>query len=81
MTTTPTVLKLLSFDDYISQYPDDDKRYQLIEGKFVEMMRPLGKHEEIGGFTAGNLFLEINRLQLPYFIPNTSLKESRNYLS
>jgi Uma2 family endonuclease len=72
MTTTQTIPKLLSFDDYISQYPDDGKQYELIEGKLVEVMRPIGKHEEIGGFVSGTLFVEINRLQLLYFIPNTA---------
>jgi Uma2 family endonuclease len=72
MTTTQTIPKLLTFDDYISDYPEDGQKYQLIEGKLVEMMRPIGKHEEIGGFIAGTLFVEINRLQLPYFIPNTA---------
>jgi Uma2 family endonuclease len=47
MTTTQTISKLLSFDDYISDYPDDGKQYELIKGKLVEMMRPIGKHEEI----------------------------------
>ncbi|CCQ62783.1 MULTISPECIES: Uma2 family endonuclease [Crocosphaera] len=72
MTTTQTIPKLLSFDDYINNYPDNGKRYQLIEGKLVEMMRPIGKHEEIGGFVALELGLEIRRLNLPYFTPNTA---------
>jgi Uma2 family endonuclease len=69
---TQTIPKLLDFDDYIGQYTDDGKQYELIEGKLIEVMRPIGKHEEIGGFVSGLLFVEINRLQLPYFIPNTS---------
>ncbi len=72
MTTTQSIPKLLTFDDYISDYPEDGQQYQLIEGKLVEIMRPIGKHEEIGGFISGTLFLEIRRLQLPYFIPNTA---------
>jgi Uma2 family endonuclease len=72
MTTTQTISKLLSFDDYISDHPDDGKQYELIAGKLVEMMRPIGKHEEIGGFIAFELGLEIRRLHLPYFIPNTA---------
>ena len=72
MTTTQTISKLLSFDDYINDYPEDGKQYQLIEGKLVEMMLPIGKHEEIGGFISLELGLEIRRLQLPYFIPNTA---------
>ena len=72
MTTTQTIPKLLHFDDYINDYPEDDKQYQLIEGKLVEMMRTIGKNEEIGGFISLELGLEIRRLQLPYFIPNTA---------
>ncbi len=72
MTTTQTIPKPLSFDDYIGDYPNDSEQYELIEGKLVEMMRPIGKHEEIGGFIAFELGLEIRRLQLPYFIPNTA---------
>ncbi|MGB5592827.1 MAG: Uma2 family endonuclease [Crocosphaera sp.] len=72
MTTTQRIPKLLSFDDYINDYPEDGKQYQLIDGKLVEIMRPIGKHEEIGGFVSFELGLEIRRLQLPYFIPNTA---------
>ena len=72
MIQTQNIPKLLTFDDYINNYPEDGQIYQLIEGKLVKMMRPLGKHEEIGGFLAFELNLEIRRLQLPYFIPNTA---------
>jgi Uma2 family endonuclease len=72
MTTTSVLSQTLTFDDYISQYPEDGQQYQLIGGKLIAMMRPKGKHEEIGGFISGTLFVEINRLQLPYFIPNTA---------
>ena len=72
MTTTQTIPQLLTFDDYINEYPDDGQQYELIAGKLLPMMRPIGKHEEIGGFVSGTLFLEINRQQLPYFIPNTA---------
>ena len=72
MNKPPTITKLLSFDDYISQYPDDEKKYELIAGKLVEMMRPLGQHEEIGGFLALELGLEIRRQKLPYFIPTSA---------
>lgn len=72
MTTTQTIPQLLTFDDYINQYPDDGQQYELIAGKLLAMMRPIGKHEEIGGFMTIELGLEIRRRQLPYFIPNTA---------
>ncbi|MCZ8287336.1 MAG: Uma2 family endonuclease, partial [Microcystis sp. LE19-59.1C] len=30
MTTTQTIPQLLTFDDYINQYPDDGQQYELI---------------------------------------------------
>jgi len=72
MTTTQTIPQFLTFDDYINQYPDDGQQYELIAGKLSAMMRPIGKHEEIGGFISMELGLEIRRRQLPYFIPNTA---------
>lgn len=80
MATTSVLSQTLTFDDYISQYPEDGQQYQLIAGKLIAMMRPKGKHEEIGGFVSGTLFVEINRLQLPYFIPNTAaIKPKRQH--
>jgi len=69
---TQTRPKLLSFDDYIEQYPEDGKKYELMGGKLVEIKRPIGKHEEIGGFIFGELGMEIRRLKLPYIIPNSA---------
>jgi Uma2 family endonuclease len=69
---TQTLPKLLSFDDYIDQLHEDDKKYELIEGKLVEMKRPIGKHEEIGGFILIELGMEIRRLKLPYLMPNSA---------
>ncbi len=69
---TQTRPKLLSFDEYIEQYPEDGKKYELRDGKLVEMKRPIGKHEEIGGFLFGELAMEIRRLKLPYIIPNSA---------
>jgi Uma2 family endonuclease len=69
---TQTTPKLLSFDDYIDQLHEDDKKYELIEGKLVEMKRPIGKNEEIGGFILIELGMEIRRLKLPYLMPNSA---------
>ena len=65
------IAKFLSFDEYESQYREDGGKYELIDGRIVEV-RPLGKHEKIAGFIAGKFFLEITRLQLPYFIPKSA---------
>ena len=38
--------KLLTFEEFLAWYPEDGRRYELIEGEIVEM-RPVGQHELI----------------------------------
>lgn len=64
------VQQVLTFEEFLEWYPEDGKRYQLIDGKIVEM-RPIGDHEEIAGLITRKLDQEIERLNLPYFIPKT----------
>lgn len=60
----------VSFDEFMTWYPENSEhRYELHDGEIVEMPKPIGKHSEVGGFLSGILFVEIARLQLPYFIP------------
>jgi len=60
----------ISFDEFIAWYPENSgHRYELHDGEVIEMPKPIGKHSEVGGFLSGSLFVEIARLQLPYFIP------------
>ncbi|OLP20287.1 hypothetical protein BST81_00670 [Leptolyngbya sp. 'hensonii'] len=68
----PQVGHPLSFNDFLEWYPDNGRRYELIEGVVVEMV-PTGPHEDVGGFLAAELNLEIRRNQLPYSIPRTCL--------
>lgn len=42
---------------------------ELHDGEIVEMPKPIGQHSGVGGFLRGSLFVEIVRLQLPYFVP------------
>ncbi|MGD1858172.1 MAG: Uma2 family endonuclease [Leptolyngbyaceae cyanobacterium] len=62
----------MSFEAFLEWYPDDGRRYELIEGSVVERL-PTGPHEDIGGFLAAELNFEIRRYQLPYSIPRTCL--------
>jgi hypothetical protein len=45
-------------------------RYELHHGNIVEMAQPVGEHEEIKGFLTIKLSGMIDRLDLPYLIPN-----------
>lgn len=62
--------KSWTFDEFLEQYPDDGKRYELIDGNIVEV-RPRGQHEKIAGFIGIELGTIIRQQKLPYFIPNT----------
>src|SRR5712691_6864914 len=69
--------KPLTFEEFLVWYPEDGRRYELIEGEIVEM-RPVGQHELIASFIDAELTLEIRRLQLPYFSSrNTLVKPNR----
>ena len=59
-----------TFDEFIAWYPENSEhRYELHDGEIIEMPKPIGKHSEVGGYIALKLGIEIERLQLPYFIP------------
>ena len=67
---SPTTL--ISFEEFLKWYPDDGKRYELIEGVIVEML-PTGSHEGISGFLVAELNFEIRKQNLPYSIPKNCL--------
>jgi Uma2 family endonuclease len=66
------VQRRLSFDDFVSLYPEDGDRYELRNGVMVEM-RPIGPHEEVIAVIRRKIDIEIDRLNLPWFIPQTCL--------
>lgn len=64
--------KLVTFEDFAAWRPEGG-RYELHDGVIVEMAQPVGDHEEVVGFLALNISIEIGRQKLPYFIPKTVL--------
>lgn len=62
----------MSFEAFLDWYPDDGRRYELIEGGIVEVL-PTGPHEDIGGFLSAELNFEIRKSGLPYSIPRNCL--------
>ena len=62
------VPQLMTLEEFWDWYPDGYGTYELRNGVVVEM-QPTGTHEQVGGFLAGEIFLEIRRLRLPYLIP------------
>ncbi|MBW4538490.1 MAG: Uma2 family endonuclease [Myxacorys chilensis ATA2-1-KO14] len=74
---TQTLQTQVTFDEFIAWYPENSEyRYELHNGKIIEMPKPRGKHSRIGGFIAAEANFEIRRLHLPYFIPTECLVKS-----
>ncbi|MEO0987545.1 MAG: Uma2 family endonuclease [Cyanobacteria bacterium J06639_14] len=67
----------MSFEDFLVWYPEDGRRYELIEGIAVEML-PTGPHEDVAGFLVAELNAAIRQAQLPYSIPRTCLIKPRS---
>ncbi|MBG1265137.1 Uma2 family endonuclease [Nostoc sp. WHI] len=63
--------KTITFEEFLNWKPDGGC-YELHEGAIFEM-QPVGDHEEINGFLAGEITLEFKRLKLPYLIPKQAL--------
>ncbi|WGV27322.1 Uma2 family endonuclease [Halotia branconii] len=70
---TQALRKLVTFDEFITWYPENSqRRYELYDGVIFEMPPPTGDHEEVVGFLTLEISAEIKRLKLPYFIPKTA---------
>lgn len=67
-----TQITPISFEEFLEWYPEDGKRYELIESVIVEML-PTGSHEDISGFLIAELIVEIRKQNLPYSIPKNCL--------
>ncbi|OLT62703.1 Uma2 family endonuclease [Moorena bouillonii] len=61
----------ISPEEFIAQYGDDE-RYELIDGELIEM-EPTGPHEQVVALISRKLNVEIDGLDVPYFIPHRCL--------
>ena len=68
--TTQLAIETTTFDEFISWLPaSSESRYELQDGVIIEMPKPRGKHSQLGAWITGQLFKEIERLELLYFMP------------
>jgi Uma2 family endonuclease len=68
-----TLTKSVSFEEFIQFYPETGSRYELHNGVIVEMNPPVGDHEFVIGFLSRKISRELDRLNLSYLIPKTTL--------
>jgi Uma2 family endonuclease len=61
----------LTVEEFLIQYGDDD-RYELIDGEVFDL-EPTGEHEEVAAFVSRKVNVQIDNLDLPYFIPQRCL--------
>jgi Uma2 family endonuclease len=64
---TQSALKLLTFDEFIGRYGDNE-RYELIDGELIDM-EPTEPHEEVAAFVLRKVNVEIDRLNTRWFTP------------
>ncbi|NEO88593.1 MAG: Uma2 family endonuclease [Spirulina sp. SIO3F2] len=63
--------KTITVDEFIAQY-GEQSQYELIDGELIDM-EPTGLHEQVIDFLARKFHVEIDRLDLPYIIPQRCL--------
>ncbi|HEY9644639.1 MAG TPA: Uma2 family endonuclease [Coleofasciculaceae cyanobacterium] len=62
----------ISFEAFLEWYPEDGRRYELIEGVVIELL-PTGPHEDVSGFLGAELNFAIRHHKLPDSIPRSCL--------
>ena len=67
----PPQTRSLTVEEFLIQYGDDD-RYELIDGEIFDL-EPTGEHEEVAAFVSRKVNVQIDNLDLPYFIPQRCL--------
>ncbi|NJK69064.1 MAG: Uma2 family endonuclease [Microcoleus sp. SU_5_3] len=69
MTATPTQPKqMLTFDRFIKQLPDEDGRYELVNGEIVKILPTIRQHANVADFLENTFQDEAKRLKLNYRI-------------
>ncbi|MEL7035663.1 MAG: Uma2 family endonuclease [Cyanobacteria bacterium J06592_8] len=68
------ISKPISFDEFVAWYPENTVcKYELHNGRIVEMPLGTGTHSNITGFISLKLGVQIDRYELPYSIPGDCL--------
>jgi Uma2 family endonuclease len=66
-------IPLMTLEEFLDWYPDGySGRFELRNGVIFKV-QPTGTHEQVAGFIALELGVEIKRLNLPFFIPRQGL--------
>src|ERR687885_1712200 len=68
---TQALPKVVNFEEFVDWLPEISAvRYELHNGDIVEIIQPVGEHQEVTGFLTIKIAVEIKGRGLPYGIPN-----------
>ncbi|NJK73615.1 MAG: Uma2 family endonuclease [Microcoleus sp. SU_5_6] len=68
----PAKSKQMTLDEFLDWYPEGKGRFELHDGAVIEM-QATGTHEQVGGFLALKVGVQIECLALPYFLPRQEI--------
>ena len=68
--------KSVSFAEFLARHGGDN-RYELIDGEVFDL-EPTGPHEEVAAFITAKLCVQIDRLDLPWFVLQRGLLRPAN---
>jgi hypothetical protein len=68
--------KLLSFDEFLARYGDNN-RYELIDGEVFDL-EPTGLHEEVAAFITAKICVQIDGTGWPWFVLQRGLLRPSN---
>ena len=67
---TQALPKLVNFEEFVDWLPENSAvRYELHNRNIIEIVQPVGEHQEVTGFLTVEIAVQIKRLGLPYGIP------------
>ena len=71
---TQALPKLVNFEEFVEWLPENSAvRYELHNRNIIEIVQPVGEHQEVTGFLTVEIAVQINHLGLPYGIPNQAI--------
>jgi len=71
---TQALPKLVNFEEFVEWLPENSAvRYELHNRNIIEIVQPVGEHQEVTGFLTVGIAVQIKRLGLPYGIPNQAI--------
>jgi Uma2 family endonuclease len=71
---TQALPKLVNFEEFVEWLPENSAvRYELHNRNIIEIVQPVGEHQEVTGFLTIAIAVQINHLGLPYGIPNQAI--------